>query len=343
MTYDLHGQWDANKPNSVEGCTNGNCLRSQVNLTETMSALVMITEAGVPSNKVVAGITSYGRSFNMAEAGCDGPECLFTGSQVQSDATKGRCTGTAGYIANAEINEILSDKSRVTRHFTDAKSDTKILVYDNTQWVGYMDDGIRANRHQLYSGLNLGGITNWATDLERFNDPPLASGNWQDFRLNIKAGEEPYYQPGIRHGNWTELQCDSRAAADLLDLSPSERWHQLDCEDAWKDGITFWTDYGRDAHFSFSQALGLFYNAPALTNCGSLDANNNCAQTLQCTGFDNVMLLGSHVTCCRQPAEMIGRVRAFQAALAAGETPTDERMPRSETSALHSSTKAINA
>lgn len=65
MTYDLHGQWDAQNPNSQGGCANGNCMRSQVNLTETMNSLVMITKAEVPSNKVVVGVTSYGRSFNM--------------------------------------------------------------------------------------------------------------------------------------------------------------------------------------------------------------------------------------------------------------------------------------
>lgn len=80
MTYDLHGQWGyGNKWNSP-GCENGNCLRSHVNLTETLNALSMITKAGVASNKVVVGVTSYGRSFKMAEPGCMGPQCLFTGN-----------------------------------------------------------------------------------------------------------------------------------------------------------------------------------------------------------------------------------------------------------------------
>jgi GH18 family chitinase len=48
MTYDLHGQWDANNDNSQERCDTGNCLRSQVNLTETRQSLAMITKAGVP-------------------------------------------------------------------------------------------------------------------------------------------------------------------------------------------------------------------------------------------------------------------------------------------------------
>ena len=43
MTYDLHGQWDANNQFSQEGCSTGMCLRSHVNLTETKTALAMVS------------------------------------------------------------------------------------------------------------------------------------------------------------------------------------------------------------------------------------------------------------------------------------------------------------
>jgi GH18 family chitinase len=91
----------------MEGCPGGNCLRSHVNITQTIGALSMITKAGMPSSKVVVGVTSYGRSFRMAEAGCTGPDCTFTGTKLESHATPGRCTGTSGYISDAEICEII--------------------------------------------------------------------------------------------------------------------------------------------------------------------------------------------------------------------------------------------
>lgn len=111
MTYDLHGQWDAHNSNSQEGCATGNCLRSQVNLTETRQSLAMITKAGVPGEKVIVGVTSYRRSFKMADANCWGPDCLYTGDRLNSNAKKGKCTGTAGYLADAEIAEIMKDSS----------------------------------------------------------------------------------------------------------------------------------------------------------------------------------------------------------------------------------------
>lgn len=43
MTYDLHGQWDAGIQWSQDGCANGDCLRSHINLTKTMTALAMVS------------------------------------------------------------------------------------------------------------------------------------------------------------------------------------------------------------------------------------------------------------------------------------------------------------
>lgn len=167
MTYDLHGQWDYNNQWTSPGCPSGNCLRSHVNETETKNALSMITKAGVPSNKVVVGVASYGRSFKMAEAGCTGPMCKFTGSSRESNAAKGRCTQTGGYISNAEINEIIS-KGSVNKQWEDAGSN--ILVYNDTEWVAYMDDDTKASRSKFYDSYNFAGTTDWAVDLQEFRE-----------------------------------------------------------------------------------------------------------------------------------------------------------------------------
>lgn len=92
MTYDLHGQWDAGSKWSVDACPEGNCIRSHVNKTETLLALSMITKAGVASNKIFVGESSYGRSFKLAQAGCTGSMCQFTGDRLHSNAAKGKCT-----------------------------------------------------------------------------------------------------------------------------------------------------------------------------------------------------------------------------------------------------------
>lgn len=102
MTYDLHGQWDYDNQYSDEGCPEGNCLRSAVNITETLNSLSMITKAGVPSAKVIVGVTSYGRSFQMTTAGCYDATCTYTGPE--SGAYAGVCTGTPGMSTDFPIS-----------------------------------------------------------------------------------------------------------------------------------------------------------------------------------------------------------------------------------------------
>ncbi|KAH6605499.1 hypothetical protein Trco_004652 [Trichoderma cornu-damae] len=172
LTYDLHGQWDYGSPWAQDGCMEGNCLRSHVNLTETGYALAMITKAGVKANKITVGISSYGRSFGMADPSCTGPLCRFdgtvsNGAGAGSTAEPGRCTNTAGYISNAELNEklILGESAHT---WYDKDSDSNLMVYDGNNWVAYMDKDTRQSRTDYYQSLNFAGTIDWAVDLLTF-------------------------------------------------------------------------------------------------------------------------------------------------------------------------------
>ncbi|KAF2828939.1 hypothetical protein CC86DRAFT_317913 [Ophiobolus disseminans] len=165
MTYDLHGQWDVGSKWSMEGCEAGNCLRSHVNSTETMNAMIMMTKAGVPSHKVVMGVSSYGRSFKMTDATCRGPLCTFEGARNRSPAKKGKCTDMGGYISNFEINEIIKQGGAVKKWY-DKDSDSDYVFYDGVEWVAYMTDETKKRRTEDYKRLNFGGTTDWAIDLQ---------------------------------------------------------------------------------------------------------------------------------------------------------------------------------
>lgn len=275
------------------------CLRSQVNLTETISSLVMITKAGVPSNQVVVGVTSYGRSFAMADPACSGPECFYTGGPYNSQATPGKCTATGGYISDAEINEILEGSttnglrkrsSRVNQHYLDPTSNSDILIYDNNQWVAYMSPKTKASRQSLYETLNMGGTTDWATDLQTYNDPPTRGGNqlvenWPAWKTAILNNQDPW-QVGNRTGNWTELDCNDRAVQDRRFLSPSERWNRIDAPNAWADAIELWKNVDRGTNYSFTASISDTLDGPELVGCNVLTDTTNCVQTMQCTAFD---------------------------------------------------------
>ncbi|KAH6603443.1 glycoside hydrolase family 18 [Trichoderma cornu-damae] len=163
MTYDLHG----------------NCSRGHANLTETMYALSMIMKAGVDANKIVVGLLSYGRSFGMMDrAACinslDDPACTFKGPD--STATPGECTGTAGYISNAELQEIIALESDDTLIDYDPPSDTAMVFY-GSDWVSFLSDDSKARRTLLYREANLKGIVDWAVDLQEYTDDSLDPDN----------------------------------------------------------------------------------------------------------------------------------------------------------------------
>lgn len=129
----------------------------------------MITRAGVPASKVIVGITSYGRSFKMADPNCWGPTCKYLGTRDDSPAQKGKCTNEGGYLANGEINDI-RNSGALTRELYDGGSDSDIMIYNNVEYVGYMNDKTKQRRIKQYKSLNFGGATDWAVDLDGSTD-----------------------------------------------------------------------------------------------------------------------------------------------------------------------------
>jgi hypothetical protein len=148
-------------------------VRSYVNLTETTYALSMITKAGVPVNKIYVGESSYGRSFKLAQAGCEGPMCTFLGDRKTSPAAPGRCTGTGGYISNAEIDELImldaGGETSDVKVWHDGDSNSDMILYgDGVEWVAYMSTTTKDTRRSHWKGMGFAGTIDWAVDLQAF-------------------------------------------------------------------------------------------------------------------------------------------------------------------------------
>lgn len=245
-----------------------------------------VTKAGVPSDKVIVGVTSYGRSFAMSQPGCFGPQCTFLGTAGDSPATKGRCTGTSGYLSNAEIKDIIADRrrdGRVNQNYVDESSHTNILVYDDTQWVGWMDDDVKASRAETYKHLNMGGVADWASDLQQFNDPPLHVGTWPNMISKIKSGQDPV-EVAPSSGNWNSLTCTDSVVEHIDDFTPAERWAKLGCSDAFQDALDTWkVDHANNSAKKFSSSVSTRFRGTENTNCGVV--GGSCDHFMLCDDF----------------------------------------------------------
>lgn len=219
----------------------------------------------------------------MAQAGCYTENCFFTGTSTQSDATVGPCTNTAGYISNAEINDILNS-NRVNQNYVDGPSNTNILVYDNTQWIGWMSPSIKASRKAVYEVLKMGGASDWASDLASYNDVPSVSASWANFILDIKGGTDPQTY-GDRTGNWTTVSCGD-PSEDVRAYTPSERWSMMDGPNAWSDVIGTWQKIDKASGMTFSHSIAASVNGPENADCSTLARTNNCEQTVSCPKGD---------------------------------------------------------
>lgn len=213
MTYDLHGQWDYGNKWAQEGCPDGDCIRSHINLNETDDTLAMITKAGMTANKVVDGISSYGRSFGMTDTSCTGLDCTFQGQVVNGTgcgwtADFGRCTAIRGYISNVEINELIDNC--VAQRWYDDSSNSDMALWDST-WVAYQSINTRTTRTSYYQSLNFGGIADWAVDIFAFtgDDGDETDPDTED------TGNSSYPLPDLSCSDTYTLD-DIEAAADSI-------------------------------------------------------------------------------------------------------------------------------
>jgi len=292
MTYDLHGQWDWGKKYGQISCPTGDCLLSHVNYTETENALSMITKAGVPSNKIIVGVTSYGRSFRMVEPGCTGPECKYIGPE--SGARRGFCTGTPGYLSDAEINQIIKDGTSTpwkvegeeaasnsrrrdgVKVFYDHQSQSNIVVYDDVEWVAYMNNSNKDARKSAYQALNFGGITDWAVDLQEFSPEEYIT---PFVMKQLAEGEECKWK-------WLEGFDCLNQGIQRANAPRKWQWDMVAADCAWRSVKKAWSESGGENNGTiFSLFVLEELDAQRNLNCQALGSNGCSGAPPVCTVY----------------------------------------------------------
>lgn len=131
MTYDFHGQWERvvghNSPLYPLEATTGH----QKKLTVDYSAREWVKQ-GAPKEKLLIGMPTYGRSFELVNA-----SQFDVGSPASGGGKPGKFTNEAGFLSYYEICNFLAADN--TTLVWDSEQQVP-FAYKGDQWVGFDDE-----------------------------------------------------------------------------------------------------------------------------------------------------------------------------------------------------------
>ena len=77
-----------------------------------------------------------------------------------------------------------------------------------------MSEKTKQVRSTLYANLGMAGTTDWASNLQIFNDPPKPANNWASFiSLAASGGNPKEAQTNI--GKWKNFQCTNAVISNF--------------------------------------------------------------------------------------------------------------------------------
>ena len=99
---------------------------------------------------VVEQVSNLQQGFTLTDPSCTTAGCPFNGG-----AKAGPCTGNAGTLSFAEIEDVIAGGGKVT---LDKAAAVKQVVWDNNQWVSYDDGDTFKTKIDYANSKCLGGL-----------------------------------------------------------------------------------------------------------------------------------------------------------------------------------------
>uniref|UniRef100_G1QUJ7 Chitinase 3 like 2 n=2 Tax=Nomascus leucogenys TaxID=61853 RepID=G1QUJ7_NOMLE len=166
LSFDFHGSWEKplitghNSPLSKGWQDRGPS--SYYNVEYAVGYWIC---KGMPSEKVVMGIPTYGHSFTLASAE------TTVGAPASGPGAAGPITEFSGFLAYYEICQFLKG-AKITR-----LQDQQVpYAVKGNQWVGYDDVESMETKVQFLKNLNLGGAMIWSIDMDDFTGKSCNQG-----------------------------------------------------------------------------------------------------------------------------------------------------------------------
>ncbi|ORY68394.1 glycoside hydrolase superfamily [Pseudomassariella vexata] len=187
MTYDLHGDWDAN----ITTVTNH--APAHTNLTEINDGLDLLWRNKIDPARVNMGLGFCGRTFTMED-----PDCMAVNCPFKELGHAGGCTNTTGVLSISEINNVIH--RRPVNITLDEKAAVKIATWDTDQWISYDDEATLKMKVDYANRHCLGGTMVWAVD---FDDGTLSKALSASLGREISPVMPPYGAGNWSYGNET--------------------------------------------------------------------------------------------------------------------------------------------
>ncbi|KAM9005008.1 chitotriosidase-1 isoform X1 [Sarcophilus harrisii] len=185
MTYDFHGTWERttghNSPLYRRQAEKGGAAEANIDF-----AVNYWLEKGVPPNKMILGMPTYGRSFTLSS-----PSDTGVGAPASGAGTPGVFTKEGGTLAFYEVCTLKG----ATFH-TIEEQKVPYAVQGN-QWVGFDDVESFKTKVGYLKQKGLGGAMVWALDMDDFKGTFCKKGPYpliQTLKRELgisSAGESP--------------------------------------------------------------------------------------------------------------------------------------------------------
>ncbi|XP_045191898.2 chitinase-3-like protein 1 [Mercenaria mercenaria] len=167
MAYDLHGSWDKttgeNSPLYPSSKDSGD--RRQLNMNWAANYWA---KKGVPKQKLIIGMATYGRSFTLTN-----PAQNHMGDPARGAGQAGKFTRSAGFLSYYEICQ-MQESGRGEERWD---NEQKVPYYVNGRlWVGYDNMKSITEKVNWLKDNGYGGAMIWALDLDDFKNVCKSSG-----------------------------------------------------------------------------------------------------------------------------------------------------------------------
>ncbi|XP_016067073.1 PREDICTED: chitinase-3-like protein 1 [Miniopterus natalensis] len=156
MTYDFHGAWRQTTGHHSP-LFRGQEVASADRFSNADYAVGYMLRLGVPAEKLLMGIPTFGRGFTLASSETG------VGAPCSGPGIPGQFTKEEGILAYYEICDFL--RGATVHRLLDQQVP---YATKGNQWVGYDDQESVKNKVQYLRNRQLGGAMVWALDLDDF-------------------------------------------------------------------------------------------------------------------------------------------------------------------------------